>query len=355
MSEPSAVMPPTLVQVLSQAVPRLERQLRTDFLWICLQLPEDPPLLLDYRGRRPQAYPHVCLQRNRDGWRLEDPARGRLVGVVSLRFLRARLQVVLGRARPLGAPEQRRLRIWRSQAQEALHDAAMHQLQQTIETQAARQDSLTTSWARHTHDALNALIPAMHALEFLAEARDPVERFHFYEVGERNMQKIHGLLREALHPSSTPTAGCDWGRIIAERSADWALPFQQGHGFSVQVPMGPVTVRGTANQLESIVANLLSNAYKFTPAGGQVNLRLALAGPWAVLEVSDTGLGLAPAVREHLFQAGIRGHVWIEGSGRGLADVADLVQLLAGQVEVESTEGCGTTFRVRLPVEAHEA
>jgi PAS domain S-box-containing protein len=103
---------------------------------------------------------------------------------------------------------------------------------------------------------------------------------------------------------------------------------------------------------EKIVLNLLSNAFKFTLAGG-ITVALARAGGMAELTVADTGTGIAAAELPRLFERfhrveGARGRSF-EGSGIGLALVDELVRLHGGRIAVESEEGRGSVFRVRLP------
>ena len=104
---------------------------------------------------------------------------------------------------------------------------------------------------------------------------------------------------------------------------------------------------------EKIVLNLLSNAFKFT-FEGRIAVTLARAGNHVILVVSDTGSGIPAAELPRVFERfrrveGTRGRS-IEGSGIGLALVRELVALHKGELAVESTEGRGTTFTVRMPL-----
>src|SRR5580704_3742884 len=106
---------------------------------------------------------------------------------------------------------------------------------------------------------------------------------------------------------------------------------------------------------EKIVLNLLSNAFKFTFAG-TIAVRLRRAGAEAVLEVADTGVGIPEDEIPRLFERfhrveGTKGRTQ-EGSGIGLALVHELAKLHGGRIEVSSTLGQGTTFRVRVPLGA---
>jgi PAS domain S-box-containing protein len=114
-------------------------------------------------------------------------------------------------------------------------------------------------------------------------------------------------------------------------------------------------VSGDGARLQQVVGNLLSNALKFTPAGGRVDVALQRAGREAVLTVRDTGLGIPADFLPHVFdrfrQADGSMTRAYEGLGVGLAIVRALVELHGGRVSVASDgEGSGATFVVYLPV-----
>ena len=119
------------------------------------------------------------------------------------------------------------------------------------------------------------------------------------------------------------------------------------------------TVLADRDRLEKIVLNLLFNALKFTPAAGRVELRAEKQGSELVLIVSDTGMGIAernlPFVFDRFWQADGSSKRKYQGAGIGLALVKELVEAQGGKVDVQSQEGKGATFTVRLPWEAGEA
>ncbi len=105
-------------------------------------------------------------------------------------------------------------------------------------------------------------------------------------------------------------------------------------------------------KFDKVLYNLLSNAMKFTPAGGSITVTLQPAGDHCLLRVIDTGIGIRPDQIPHLFerfrQAEGSANRSYEGSGLGLALVKELVELHGGQISVESNYGEGTTFTVWL-------
>ncbi|HJQ36713.1 MAG TPA: CHASE domain-containing protein [Thermoanaerobaculia bacterium] len=115
-----------------------------------------------------------------------------------------------------------------------------------------------------------------------------------------------------------------------------------------------IRVHGDPHRLQQVVWNLISNGVKFTPPGGKVYVVLREEGRDAVIEVRDTGQGIAPAFMPHLFerfrQADSSATRAYTGLGLGLAIVRHLVELHGGTVSAESSGiGRGATFRVRLP------
>lgn len=145
---------------------------------------------------------------------------------------------------------------------------------------------------------------------------------------------------------------------IASLTTDIAGNFrgliEQG-GLTLQVDCAtlPAPVYVDPDQWERILFNLLSNAFKFT-LQGSITVRLLPDGEFVKLEVIDTGTGIPAAEMPRLFERfhRIPGHKGrhFEGTGIGLALVKDLIALHNGTIEVDSAEGKGSTFRVRIPL-----
>lgn len=111
-----------------------------------------------------------------------------------------------------------------------------------------------------------------------------------------------------------------------------------------------VMVDMDAELLSLVWNNLFSNAIKFTEAGGMVTLSLKSEGEDAVVQVTDTGCGIAPEVGAHIFEKfylGDTSHA-SQGNGLGLALVKRVVDIIGGDISVSSQVGKGSTFTVKL-------
>jgi signal transduction histidine kinase len=117
-------------------------------------------------------------------------------------------------------------------------------------------------------------------------------------------------------------------------------------------------VSGDKERLSQLVGNLVSNALKFTPAGGSVIARTFVDGGHAVVEIADTGIGIPLGEQSRLFQRFFRSSTATEqaipGTGLGLVISRAIAEAHGGTVSVTSLPGEGTTFRVEIPLEPEE-
>jgi PAS domain S-box-containing protein len=117
----------------------------------------------------------------------------------------------------------------------------------------------------------------------------------------------------------------------------------------------PVVGSWDADRLDRALTNLISNALKYSPDGGEVRVRVRRVDGRAEAAVSDRGIGIAPEEQARLFQPfarGRHGHPGIEGAGLGLYIAAQIVERHGGAIAVESEPGAGSTFTIRLPLAA---
>ena len=151
----------------------------------------------------------------------------------------------------------------------------------------------------------------------------------------------------------------DLGELLRSVAASLA-PAVGTNGLDLRLALGsdPLLVDGDQAQLEQVFTNLCSNAVKFTPRGGSVEVRAERvqpegAGPGVRVQVSDTGIGIPEADLPNLFRRFFRASnatsAAIPGTGLGLAIVQDIVLQHGGELGIDSTVGLGTTVTVQLP------
>ena len=155
--------------------------------------------------------------------------------------------------------------------------------------------------------------------------------------------------REALYLDAADAAS------LAREAAELVEPVVESQGlrFDVRVPEAPLPVVTDARKVRQILLNLLANAARFTPPGGTITLDVREHGDGLTYAVRDTGIGIAAAHQERIFDAfwQVEQHKArrVGGSGLGLSVSRRYARLLGGDVVVASAPGAGSTFTVRLP------
>lgn len=138
------------------------------------------------------------------------------------------------------------------------------------------------------------------------------------------------------------------------RTAVVALePLWSARKLVVEVSLSPLTVTADADLLNQVWVNLLSNAIKFTPEGGTIEIVGERVGDFAVILVTDSGIGVSPADQVRIFERFYKSDRartrTTSGSGLGLAIAKTIVEMHRGTISVESEPNRGTTVSVRLP------
>jgi PAS domain S-box-containing protein len=185
------------------------------------------------------------------------------------------------------------------------------------------------------------------------------------EIIERNAQAQVLLIHDLLDVSRIVTGKfrlenrpVDLAHVI-EAAADSIRPVAEAKGIRLDLDLEPEAglIAGDANRLEQVLWNLLSNAIRFVPGGGQVQIVLRRKSSRLELSVGDTGQGIAADLLPHIFErfrqgdsAAARQH---GGLGLGLAIVSHLVELHGGTVRAASPgAGAGATFTISLPLKS---
>jgi signal transduction histidine kinase len=202
---------------------------------------------------------------------------------------------------------------------------------------------------------------------YLEMSLDPAEgplspaRESHLRIVQRNADRLTILVDQLLflaradsHPLELVRQRVDLGEILDE-AAETALPAACAKNIALLVePVPPQRALADRSQLLRIVDNLVANAIKFTPDGGTVRLAARAEGGTAVLEVTDTGVGIPSAEQADLFDRFFRGTKAIEkatpGSGLGLAISQVIAEAHGTTIQVESTPGAGSSFRLALPL-----
>jgi len=190
----------------------------------------------------------------------------------------------------------------------------------------------------------------------------PDEVRHQLGVVARNVDRLDRLVSDLLQ-----TAQVERGLIHLERertdiaalvrqSIEEARPAIAGAKLTLATRVPPqLVVNVDPQRFSQVVDNLVSNAVKYTPAGGRIEVDLSVTHDRVELVVLDTGIGISMRDRTHVFSRFFRAphaaRQSIQGIGLGLSITKAIVDSHGGRIEVESEEGRGSTFRVRLPLD----
>ena len=193
----------------------------------------------------------------------------------------------------------------------------------------------------------------------LADQMDP-QQASMMGVIRRNLDRLNELIANLLALSKAEETelavqAVDLRGVATEVGTDIRLT-AAGRDIAIRTlhPTVPVIVLGDRSQLIRAVQNLVTNAVKFSRPGGTVELRVTTDGDHAVLEVVDEGIGIPaadlPGLGSRFYRASNAVQAEIAGTGLGLRIVQTILDRHSGMLSVDSLEGEGTTFTVRLPL-----
>jgi two-component system CheB/CheR fusion protein len=213
------------------------------------------------------------------------------------------------------------------------------------------------------HELRNPLAPIRNAVTIMRRLDGSDPKLHWArEVIARQVNHLTRLVDDLLDVSrivqgklTLQKTDVDVATLI-EHAVEESRPFIElrRHTLTVSVPPEPVMVNGDNVRLTQVVANLLDNAAKYTPEGGQIWLHATRENGEAIISVRDTGEGIAEDLLPHLFDLFIQAERTLDrakgGLGLGLTIVRNIVGMHGGRVEVSSQgHGKGSEFVVRLP------
>ena len=230
----------------------------------------------------------------------------------------------------------------------------------TAERDAARLKDQFVSLV--SHELRTPLASVLSYVDLILDGPDPLteEQREYLLVVERNARRQLRLVGDLLL-----SAQLDAGRFaiargdvdladVARATLAEAAPGAEAAGVALGLQDEAVHVQGDSTRLEQVLANLVSNAVKFTPRGGRVDVRVeAVAGGGARVSVTDTGIGIPPDEVDRLatrfFRASTATSRAIPGVGLGLSIAKAVVEAHGGELTIVSTVGEGTTFTFTLP------
>jgi signal transduction histidine kinase len=213
-----------------------------------------------------------------------------------------------------------------------------------------------------SHDLRTPLTSIMGYLELTLDDETIGDDSRSYlEIVQRNSNRLLRLVNDLLFVARVEAGELDLHpheiglAAIVRQSVEEATPRATDRGVELSAHVEDVPdVRADRGRMFQLLDNLISNAIKFTPEGGRVDVRLLAKGARVRIEVCDTGIGIAPAEQVRLFERFFRASTATErhipGTGLGLYIASAIVDAHGGEIDVQSEPGTGTTFAVELPV-----
>jgi signal transduction histidine kinase len=214
-----------------------------------------------------------------------------------------------------------------------------------------------------SHELRTPLTSIIGYLELLkddeSESLTPTQQT-FLSVVHRSAYRLRGLVGDLLLVAEAEGGSLaldlhdvDLG-TLAEECVEAARPAADDKEIELSLRRGESgQIQGDPDRLAQMMDNLVSNAIKFTPAGGRVAVRTAFENGEALFEVTDTGFGISAADQAHLFDRFFRARPAVDkairGTGLGLTITKAIVDAHKGSITVKSTLGEGSTFLARLP------
>jgi signal transduction histidine kinase len=214
-----------------------------------------------------------------------------------------------------------------------------------------------------SHELRNPLAPITNAVRILERSQEPRDVAWCAHLIGRQAAHLTRLVDDLLDVSRITTGKIQIHMAPLELGTLLRLAFEaaraaadgEGHEMTLRVPPESLFVNGDATRLTQVVANLLTNALRYTPPGGRVDVALERAGHVATLQVADTGIGMSETLMARAFDPFVQGDAPLDrrnsGLGIGLTLVKHVVEFHGGTVAVASGgPGRGTRFTVSLPL-----
>jgi signal transduction histidine kinase/CHASE3 domain sensor protein len=219
-----------------------------------------------------------------------------------------------------------------------------------------------------SHELRTPLTSMMGFLEMVREGEAGElndEQKRFLGIVYRSSERLQRLVGDLLFVARLDASGLQlhfgdaWLDEIVRDTVESSSALARAREVELVAEVDAVPpVSGDRERLSQLVANLISNALKFTPAGGRVVARAFVDGSSAVVEIQDTGIGIPAAEQDRLFQRFFRSSTATEqaipGTGLGLVISKAIAEAHGGTIGVMSAPGEGSCFRVEIPLEPEE-
>lgn len=230
---------------------------------------------------------------------------------------------------------------------------ALNRLAETLEHEEEVRKANAADLAHELRTPVNALLTRIEAAQDgVLPKSDNLEAMHSEALRLTRLLDDLARLADAERPGMLLEKQPVDLAAVAQTVASSFEPRFDGSGVALAVDTEPVLVAGDRGRLEQIATNLVANAQRYTDSG-EVRLTVRHEGSTAVLEVADTGVGIAADDLRYIFTRFWRGDRSRSratgGAGIGLSIVRELVKAHDGRVDVDSTLGQGSRFRVTLP------
>jgi two-component system phosphate regulon sensor histidine kinase PhoR len=202
---------------------------------------------------------------------------------------------------------------------------------------------------------------ATEALEQSAAAESHPQMLRYTAMIRQESQRLHNQVNRVLqaaefqHKKPLDRTPQDLGLLLREAADTLALQMEhRGARFVCTIPNSPMPILADSVHLPQAVANLLDNALKYSPGQPQIALRVEVLDARAIVQVSDSGMGMDEVVQRRIFQPFYRAQSGnrqdTRGYGLGLSYVKGVIEGHDGTISVDSKPGLGTTFTLILPL-----
>jgi two-component system, OmpR family, sensor kinase len=242
----------------------------------------------------------------------------------------------------------------------------MAQLAATFNMMSERLENLDRMRSDFVSNASHEIRTPLSSIKILVESMlyqepEAAVRKEFLRDINQELDRLNNLVGDLMILGSLERqARIEMGQVelasLCERVVKNLYPLAEAKGIAMSADLpGALMIQGDEMRLYQAISNLVDNAIKYTPEGGQVDLHLAREGPDAILKVSDTGAGIPPEDLPHIFERFYRVDKARSretgGTGLGLSIAREISALHKGRLSVESQMGKGTTFTLRLPIQ----